>query len=76
MDLRIGVTDNLKEIKVELADDTDVAALRSEVDAAVAGGGPMLWLTDVRGRQVGVPAARIAYVDIGAAGSDNPVGFG
>ncbi|HAZ17591.1 MAG TPA: DUF3107 domain-containing protein [Acidimicrobiaceae bacterium] len=75
MDLRIGVTDNPKEIKVELADDTDVAALRSEVDAAVAGGGPMLWLTDVRGRQVGVPAARIAYVDIGAAGSDNPVGF-
>ena len=76
MDLRIGVTDNPKEIKVELADDTDVAALRSEVDAAVAGGDPMLWLTDVRGRQVGVPAARIAYVDIGAAGSDNPVGFG
>ena len=75
MDLRISVTDNPKEIKVELADDTDVAALRSEVDAAVAGGGPMLWLTDVRGRQVGVPAARIAYVDIGAAGSDNPVGF-
>ncbi len=75
MDLRIGVTDNPKEIKVELADDTDVAALRSEVDAAVAGGGPMLWLTDVRGRQVGVPAARIAYVDIGVAGSDNPVGF-
>ena len=75
MDLRIGVTDNPKEIRVELADDTDVAALRSEVDAAVAGGGPMLWLTDVRGRQVGVPAARIAYVDIGVAGSDNPVGF-
>ena len=76
MELRIGVTDNPKEIRVELADDTDVAALRSEVDAAVAGGGPMLWLTDVRGRQVGVPAARIAYVDIDAAGSDNPVGFG
>jgi hypothetical protein len=76
VDLRIGVTDNPKEIKVELADDTDVAALRSEVDAAVAGGGPMLWLTDVRGRQVGVPAARSAYVDIDAAGSDNPVGFG
>ena len=75
MDVRIGVTDNPKEIRVELADDTDVAALRSEVDAAVAGGGPMLWLTDVRGRQVGVPAARIAYVDIGVAGSDNPVGF-
>ena len=76
MDLRIGVTDNPKEIRVELADDTDVAALRSEVDATVAGGGPGLGLTDIRGRQVGVPAGKIAYVDIGAPGSDNPVGFG
>ena len=76
MDLRIGVTDNPKEIRVELADDTDVAALRSEVDAAVAGSGSVLWLTDIRGRQVGVPAGKIAYVDIGAPGSDNPVGFG
>jgi hypothetical protein len=76
VDLRIGVTDNPKEIRVELADDTDVAALRSEVDAAVADGGPVLWLTDIRGRQVGVPAGKIAYVDIGAPGSDNPVGFG
>jgi hypothetical protein len=42
----------------------------------VAGGGPVLWLTDIRGRQVGVPAGKIAYVDIGAPGSDNPVGFG
>ena len=76
MALRIGVTDNPKEIRVEMADDTDVAALRSEVDAAVAGGGSVLWLTDIRGRQVGVPAGKIAYVDIGAPGSDNPVGFG
>ncbi|MFT6548927.1 MAG: hypothetical protein ACJA0A_000058 [Acidimicrobiales bacterium] len=76
MDLRIGVTDNPKEIRVEMADDTDVAALRSEVDAAVAGSGSVLWLTDIRGRQVGVPAGKIAYVDIGAPGSDNPVGFG
>ena len=76
MDLRIGVTDNPKEIRVEMADDTDVAALRSEVDAAVAGGGSVLWLTDIRGRQVGVPAGKIAYVVIGAPGCDNPVGFG
>ena len=70
MDLRIGVTNAPKEITVELADDTDVDR--------VGGGeeGAMLWLTDVRGRQVGVPADRIAYVDVGTAGSDNPVGFG
>ena len=77
MDLRIGVTNAPKEITVELADDTDVDALRAEVDRVVGGEeGAMLWLTEVRGRQVGVPADRIAYVDVGAAGSDNPVGFG
>ncbi len=77
MDLRIGVTNAPKEITVELAEDTDVDALRADVDRVVGGEeGAMLWLTDVRGRQVGVPADRIAYVDVGAAGSDNPVGFG
>jgi len=77
VDLRIGVTNAPKEITVELADDTDVDALRADVDRVVGGEeGAMLWLTDVRGRQVGVPADRIAYVDVGAAGSDNPVGFG
>ena len=77
MDLRIGVTNAPKEITVELADDTDVDALRADVDRVVGGEeGAVLWLTDVRGRQVGVPAARIAYVAVGAAGSDNPVGFG
>ena len=77
MDLRIGVTNAPKEITVELADDTDVEALRADVDRMVGGEeGAVLWLTDVRGRQVGVPADRIAYVDVGAAGSDNPVGFG
>jgi len=77
VDLRIGVTNAPKEITVELADATDVDALRADVDRVVGGEeGAMLWLTDVRGRQVGVPADRIAYVDVGTAGSDNPVGFG
>ena len=77
MDLRIGVTNAPKEITVELADDTDEDALRADVDRVVGGEeGAVLWLTDVRGRQVGGPADRIAYVDVGAAGSDNPVGFG
>ena len=77
MDLRIGVTNAPKEITVELADDTDVDALRADVDRVIGGEeGAMLWLTDVRGRQGGVPADRIAYVDVGVAGSDNPVRFG
>ena len=37
MDLRIGVTNAPKEITVELADDTDVDALRADVDRVVGG---------------------------------------
>ena len=76
MDVRIGVTDNPKEITVEMADDLDVDGLVAEVEQAVSGEGAVLWLTDVRGRRVGVPGKRIAYVDFGGAGGDTPVGFG
>jgi hypothetical protein len=76
MDVRIGVTDNPKEITVELADDIDVDGLVADVESAVGGDGAVLWLTDVRGRRVGVPADRVAYVDIGSDGGTNPVGFG
>ncbi len=75
MDVRIGVTHTPKEITVELDDAADPAAVRADVEAAVDGSAAVLWLTDVRGRQVGVPADRIAYVDIGSDRSANPVGF-
>ena len=76
MDVRIGVTDNPKEITVELADDIDVDGLVADVESVVGGDGAVLWLTDMRGRRVGVPADRVAYVDIGFDGDTNPVGFG
>ena len=76
MDVRIGVVNTPKEITVELVDDTDVEALVSDVESVVGGDGAVLWLTDVRGRRVGVPAERIAYVDVGSDGGTNPVGFG
>jgi hypothetical protein len=36
----------------------------------------MLWLTDRKGRRVGVPAAKLAYVEIGSASDERRVGFG
>ena len=76
MDVRIGVTYSPKELDLELEDDADAAGLRSQVEAAMGGGDTaVLWLTDRRGRQVGVPVAKIAYVEIGAPGSDRRIGF-
>ena len=38
--------------------------------------GRILWLTDRKGRQVGVPAGKVAYVEVDPPASDRRVGFG
>ena len=76
MDVRIGVTYSPKELDLELEDDADAAGVRSQVESALGGGeASVLWLTDRRGRQVGVPVSKIAYVEIGAPGADRRIGF-
>ena len=76
MDVRIGVTYSPKELDLELEDGTDAAAIRSQVEAALGGGdSAVLWLTDKRGRQVGVPVGKIAYVEIGTDKGGRSIGF-
>ena len=75
MEVRIGVIYTAKEIEVEVTDETDRDELVSAVEASVAQGTGMLWLTDRRGRKVGVPVDKLAYVDIGAEAGERRVGF-
>ncbi len=75
MDIRIGVTDNPQPIVLQLADDTDRDDLKARIDTAISGGEGVLWLTDDKGKEVAVPASRLAFVELGPAGS-NPIGFG
>jgi Protein of unknown function (DUF3107) len=76
MDIRIGVTQAPRELNVELADDTDQVELTKLVEAAMTGAVDVLWLTDKKGRKVGVTAAKIAYIEIGTADSARKLGFG
>lgn len=76
MDVRIGVTNAPREVALELAEGTDPAVLRQEVDRALGTEGAVLWLTDRKGRQVAVPVAKIAYVEIGAGDAEKRIGFG
>ena len=39
------------------------------------GEGSVLWLTDAKGRTVGVPADKVAYVDIDPGDGTKPFGF-
>ena len=75
MDVRIGLIQNAKELEVQLDDDADVGALRKQVDAALKDGST-LWLTDRKGRQVGVSAEKLAYVEIGSPEDGRRIGFG
>ena len=76
MDVRIGVTHAPREISIEMGDDTDRDSLKSKVDAALADDDAVLWLTDRRGRDIGIPSERIAYIEIGAPNDDRKIGFG
>lgn len=75
VDVRIGVTQAPRELNVEV-DDGERDDLKSRVDAALSGATDVLWVTDKRGREVGIPAAKIAYVDVGSADGDRRIGFG
>ena len=76
MDVRIGVTYSSKEIDVEMAEDTDRARLKGDIETALADEASVLWLTDRRGRQVAVPSAKVAYVEIGGPDEERRIGFG
>jgi len=75
VDVRIGLIQNVKELELQLEDDADTEALRAQVDAVLKDGGT-LWLTDRKGRQVGVAAEKLAYVEIGSPDDSRRIGFG
>jgi hypothetical protein len=64
-----------REVVIEQADD-QVEATRKQVEAALSGAVDVLWLSDKRGRQVGVASSKIAFVEIGSTDKDKKMGFG
>lgn len=77
MDIRIGVTQATREIAVEVEDDVKIRqAIKASVEAALKGEVDTLWITDKKGRDIAVPSAKIAYVEIGSANADRRIGFG
>jgi hypothetical protein len=73
VEVRIGVTQTPREIEIELAEGSR-DQVQKDIEAALANGEGILWLTDRRGRTVGVPSAKVAYVEITPT-EDRRVGF-
>ncbi len=75
MDVRIGVPYSPREIELQLAQDTDRAELKSRVEKVLGSEAEVLWITDRKGREVGVPSSKITYVELGSAEESRPMGF-
>ena len=76
MDVRIGITQTPKEIEVELSDDAERDKVLADMEKLLKTGDGVLWLTDRKGRRVGIPVAKIAYVEVGEPTAERRVGFG
>jgi hypothetical protein len=55
VEVRIGVLHTPKEIEVNLPDDTDRSEVRARIEAALANGDAVLWLTDRLGTEIAMP---------------------
>ena len=77
MDIRIGITQAPSEIAVEVEDNAKAReALKKSVDAALKGETTTLWITDKKGKDIAIPSAKIAYVEIGSTDAERRIGFG
>ena len=76
MHVRIGVTYNPREIEIELSDGADAETVKGALEQAITSGQGMFWLTDRKGRQVGVSLEKLAWVELGTTADLGRIGFG
>lgn len=61
MRVRIGIGDTSREVELDVPDaDVLIAEIEDAFDEEKA----ILWFTDVGDRRIGVPTARIAYIEV------------
>ena len=74
MEIRIGVIYTARELVLDVAESPE--QVTKAIEDALAGTTSMLWLTDKKGKQVGVPTDKIAFVEVASDAGDRQVGFG
>lgn len=71
MRARIGIADAGREIEVEVASRAEVV---ERLESAFSEGVPILWFKNEKGRDIGVPLDRIAFVEL-VDDRDQAIGF-
>ena len=74
MEVRIGVVYTARELILDTEESAEQVA--ATVDSVLSNGDTLLWLTDNKGRRVGVPTDKIAYVEVAGDAAERRVGFG
>ncbi len=74
MEIRIGVSQSVKEIDLDLGE-VDRDKVLADITKTLADDTAMLWLTDKKGKTIGVPSAKVAYIEVGAQAEERKVGF-
>ena len=74
MNIRIGMIHTPKELEVELEDSSSDEVVE-DIKKAINDDAGMLWLTDRKGRRVGVVTAKVAWVEVGPESEGRRVGF-
>jgi DNA-binding MurR/RpiR family transcriptional regulator len=73
MEVRIGVVYSAKELSVELDGKADEVV--TAIEDALKGGAPVIWLSDKKGRRVGIPSDKVAYIEVAEEDAAKRVGF-
>lgn len=73
-EVKIGVAEVPKELTLEIEGAAD--EIVANINTALERPSGLLWLTDTKGKQVGIPIAKLAYVEIEPDRGMRAVGFG
>lgn len=73
IEIRIGVQDSPKELNLEIEEKTE--DLMKRVGDILGGKEGILWMSDRRGKHVGIPSTKISYIEIEAETPVRSVGF-
>lgn len=72
MKVKIGIAESSRVVELEVE---DVDAFEKMLEAEFGSGPGLIWFEDTKGRRIGVPKDRIAFVEIDKEDA-RPVGFG
>lgn len=72
-EVRIGVLETPKELLLEM--DEDPVKVIKLFKESLEAGEKFLWVTDRKGKEVGIPIERLAYIEVTDTSGSHNVGF-